>query len=133
MNANKNGVKSFFVAGRPEPQARPRLGRGVFYSPKTPWWRQVYQTARLSRPKPAFDGPVNLTITLYLPRPRNTSKDIVWHRCRPYIDNFSKAIMDAMTTAGWWLDDGQVAYLSASKQYISGQQEIGAAITVSGL
>ena len=110
-----------------------RAGKGVFYPPKTPWWRQVYIIARRERPKPAFDGPVNLAITLYLPRPRSTPKDIVWHRCRPDIDNFSKAIMDAMTTAGWWLDDGQVAYLEASKQYVAGQQEIGAVITVSSL
>ena len=39
------------------------------------------------------------------------------HTVKPDIDNLVKAVMDALTTAGWWIDDTQVWSLSTSKQY----------------
>ena len=122
---------SLTVHGTPEPQARPRYGSGHFFSPKTVWWHKVQFAARLNRPKPALEGPVHLILSFYMPRPKSAPQSIVWHRTRPDIDNLAKAVMDAMTTAGWWLDDGQVAVLEASKQYIAEGEKTSVLITAS--
>ena len=109
--------KSLIVYGIPEPQARPQYARGHFFSPKTYWWHKVYHAARLARPKPMFEGPIKILVKFFMPRPAYVKKTEIWHGKRPDIDNILKGFLDAVTKAGWWLDDGQVADIRISKRY----------------
>lgn len=90
---------------------------GRFYSPKTAWWKACYMTAKLNRPKQPIEGPISVKMRLGFPRPKSTPKWAVWHRRRPDADNVAKAVLDAMTAAGWWKDDGAVAELIILKIY----------------
>lgn len=122
------------VFGIPEPQARPRWGNGRVFSPKTAWWKACNMQARITRPPTPYDGAVRLTIDFYMPRPRRAPAARRWHRCRPDVDNLAKAVMDALTDAGWWKDDGCVAELFVSKSYSTDQViGVGAVIVVEPL
>lgn len=63
-------------------------------------------------------GPVSLEIRFDMPRPkhlRGTNEKP--HTVKPDIDNMVKAVMDALTSALWWIDDDQVWELKTLKQY----------------
>jgi len=59
----------------------------------------------------AGDLTLGLVITVQKPK---TSK---LTRPKPDADNYAKAVMDAMTKAGIWHDDSQVAFLAVKKQW----------------
>jgi len=122
---------SFFVEGLPKAQPRPRFARGHAYNPDTAddWKAAVEVAARehLKGRKP-IKGPVCVHIMAMFP---GLKKGGEWHVKKPDVDNVAKAILDALTTAGAWKDDAQVADLHVSKGY-SGQAggKVGAAIAI---
>ena len=102
---------SIFVAGKPRPKARPRIGRyGKFYSPVTEWTNQVYLSALFKKPKPIFDKAVELNLIFYF-----KSKESSFMSKRPDLDNLIKECMDCLSRASWWKDDSQVAIIHATK------------------
>ena len=64
-----------------------------------------------------FEGPIKILVKFFMPRPAYVKKTEIWHGKRPDIDNILKGFLDAVTKAGWWLDDGQVADIRISKRY----------------
>jgi Holliday junction resolvase RusA-like endonuclease len=73
------------------------------------------------------DGPLNVSITLIMPRPRNK----VWKRKRmtrychtkkPDLDNPVKAMLDAMNGLAW-RDDAQIHTLHISKVVAAGDEQ----------
>lgn len=58
-------------------------------------------------------GDLSLSITVTVQKPK-TSK---LRRPKPDVDNYAKAVMDAMTHAGVWIDDAQVGDLRVRKQW----------------
>ena len=122
--------KNHRINGIPEPQARPRLGRGVVYSPKSKWWGEVVRQGRALAPATPLDEPLRVTIDFFLPRPKSIRKDTRWQARRPDIDNLTKSTLDALTRAGWWTDDGLVAILDAQKLYADDANPAGAVISV---
>jgi len=131
---------SMFVTGEPKPQARPRFARvGNFvktYSPKSVFFALVHNEAVLKGPALPMLGPLSLKLQFYMPRPlalqRGKGAARVWHESRPDLDNMEKAVMDAMTQARVWNDDGQVCEKSSAKVLapIDGEQRPGVFVWV---
>lgn len=77
--------------------------------------------ARLPHDWEPFSGPVAVRIHLCYPFRRSERKRVVAdgmeipHDRRPDLDNLCKGLIDALTTAQVWKDDGQIASLDASK------------------
>lgn len=68
-----------------------------------------------------IQGDVTVGIIITARRPK-TSKLL---RPKPDVDNYAKAVLDAMTKAGVWLDDSQIGSLAITKRWgPSGQIDI---------
>lgn len=115
-------MKTVTVYGEPKAQPRPRAtARGGFarvYNPSTAdEWKQAIVDAARDQGEP-FLGPVELSIRFDMPRPKHMrGTEAKPHTVKPDIDNLVKAVMDALTTAIWWIDDAQVWSLRTSKKY----------------
>lgn len=70
-------------------------------------------------------GDLEVTIVVTVQRPK-TSKLL---RPKPDVDNYAKAVLDAITKAGIWEDDSQVGALHVHKQW-GGEDSIAIEITV---
>ena len=127
---------SFFVAGVPKGQPRPRAfarkmgGKfvaRVFDAGTAEAWKSAVATEAVKhKPAAPITGPVRLRICFYIARPKShyNSKGALkataphYHTGKPDADNLAKAVMDALTQCGWfWGDDAQVAVLTAAKLY----------------
>lgn len=117
---------SFFIPGRPIPQARPRVVRGGkrTYDPKrSADAKQVAAGYALeARMKAGMelieDGAITVTMEARFAYPKGTPKKHQVDRApmtsRPDIENISKMLLDACTGI-LWRDDSQVTTLIASK------------------
>lgn len=138
-----SGAISFLVPGTPIPQGSKR----GFYNKRTQrvqivdadrnglaeWRMKVTAYARdgatvLGYPVP-IEGPVGVRIAFILPRPQShygTGKNAKtlkpsaprYPAKMPDIDKLVRAILDGITDAGLWLDDGQVIWIKATKEYV---------------
>jgi len=144
------------VVGTPAPQGSKRAfvnkqtGRAqvVESSKKVKPWREAVKYAALEerrRPgRPAhetIDGPVELTISFLLPRPkghygtgRNAGlvKESAPARpaVKPDLDKLVRSTCDALKEAGVYADDNRVVTLSATKNFAEAGVNFGAVITV---
>jgi Holliday junction resolvase RusA-like endonuclease len=119
------------VFGEPEAQPRPRWGMGHFYSPKTAFWKAVFMAAKAHKPKPRFeDTPLEMDVVLFFSRPKSKPAWAHWKTTKPDVDNVAKAVMDAMTSAGWWDDDAIIVKLNVQKIYASDKVKPGAIVTI---
>lgn len=126
----------FSVRGRPIPQPRPRFlvvsrpGRRAFgrsYTPDQkvgPWRQAVAVAARLAARGAVIDGACEVEIRFYMPRPQRLLRRTSPAQAIPYTaqrandaDNLAKAVLDAITDAGVWRDDGQVYDLRVVRMY----------------
>lgn len=126
-------VLTLRVEGVPEAWARPRPGRnGGFYSPhkRGVWYQSVVWYARASRPSEPLDGPLSLDVEFIFPRPKDLKKSQVLKWTKPDLDNASKAVWDALTEAGWWVDDARVSEATSRKRYVTGTERPGAVIVL---
>lgn len=62
---------------------------------------------------PLLEGPLVLTVYVYASRPKSTKL----YAPKPDVDNYLKAVMDAMTAAGLWADDSQVVDGRCTKEW----------------
>ena len=120
------------IHGKPAPQPRVRAYRrgehaGV-YTPSTAdaWKGQVMLAASLYRGQ-FTTGPLRLEVEFYLPRSKAHKHDD-YVTVKPDLDNLLKSTMDALSNAGVWHDDAQVAAIVSTKRYESANQSIGAVI-----
>ena len=137
------------VNGTPAPQGSKRgfvvKGRVVVAesSPKVKPWRQDVAAAAVEAAAEAGwvapAGPLAVSITFYLPRPRyhyRTGKHADelkpdaarWVDKKPDLDKLVRATCDALTTAGVIRDDAQIAILSATKTYTD--EAVGAIVVI---
>ena len=119
----------FFVRGEPKGQPRARafaLKRGgqTFVRMYTPgsaesWKNEIAIAARPHLPLHPLLGPIALDLEFYFERPKahyRTGRNAgvlredapYWHTSKPDRDNLEKAVMDALTTLGFFKDDAQV-------------------------
>lgn len=143
-----NPIIKFNVVGVPKGQPRPRAfafhGRARIYDPGTAegWKSEIARAAKHHLPKEPLEGPLRVSIEFRFPRPKSHFRKVkgqgvlkddaaVFHAGKPDADNAAKAVLDAMTTLGFWKDDSQVAILSLAKTYAApGLLLPGATITI---
>lgn len=132
---------SFFAAGDPKGQPRPRAfsrgGHARVFDPGTAegWKSAVALAAKPHLPPEPIAAPVFVTMDFFFARPkshfrtgkragelRDGAPDL--YTSKPDVDNLAKAVLDAMTTIGFWRDDAQVWNLSVSKNYV-GESYVG--------
>lgn len=137
--------RQFSVNGIPKGQPRPRafarkmggkfVARVFDAGTAEEWKSLVAAAARPHMPESPWTGPVTVWIAFLLPRPKRLCRkkdadEIVACASKPDADNLAKAVLDAMTQMGWWLDDAQVCSLHISKHYHKKTGRPGATVTV---
>lgn len=119
----------FFVTGDPKPQPRARAavrgGHARMYNPSTAdAWKAAVRVAAAEAGlmAAAIEGPIKLELQFQFCRPASHSTKAgikptapQYHTQRPDLDNLAKAVMDALTDVGVWVDDDQVFDLRAVK------------------
>jgi Holliday junction resolvase RusA-like endonuclease len=138
-------VCSFFAAGTPKGQPRPRAFARKFgdtyqarvYDAGTAegWKSEVAIAAKPHLPIERISGPVRIELSFFLPRPQRLCRkrdpvSVLLAICKPDADNFAKAVLDCLTAIGMWHDDSQVASLQVGKFYHAIGQRPGAQITL---
>lgn len=63
----------------------------------------------------AITGPVELSITFRMPRPKSAPKRAVWAAKRPDLDKLLRSTLDALTQSGVIGDDSQIVRVVAAK------------------
>lgn len=134
----------FEVRGIPGPQgSKDQFGRES--SRKVKPWREAVRSEAVAAiiatgDKTATLGPVAVIITFTLPRPKahyRTGRHAgevrpdapYWCAKRPDVDKLVRSTLDALTAAGIYHDDAQVAVLDVEKRYAD-PAPVGACIIV---
>lgn len=128
----------FFVPGEPKAQPRPRafarrmgdkfVARVYDAGTAEGWKSAIALAARGHIPASPMLGPIRLTLDFAFARPRShygTGRNAAVlkptappdHIGKPDLDNLEKAVMDCLTTLGFWGDDSQVWSKMTSKSY----------------
>ena len=114
------------IFGEPCPKGSPRVtkaGRTYPHKKSSDYIRNVAgQLEARWMSQPPLEGPLSVKAVVVLSRPKRLlrKKDPsgrVRHDRKPDIDNFAKSVLDAVTKAGVWVDDGQVCDLNMTKWY----------------
>lgn len=110
----------FAVHGAPITQGNHRVSRsGYMYDAAgaalRDWRSQVAWCARLAARSTKLEGAVSVELDFRIARPKRprSTRPIT----RPDVDKLVRALLDALTSAGVWNDDGQVVRLLATKVY----------------
>lgn len=134
------------VHGVPVPQPRARAvafaGRARVYNhaPKADAWKaEIKKSFDGATPRP-LSGAVSICVEFWMPRPKshyNKSGNLKPSAAaepidRNDLDNMAKAVMDALTAAKVWHDDGQVTHATLSKMWAEKPEDAGAWISVTG-
>jgi Holliday junction resolvase RusA-like endonuclease len=121
-------VPEIKLAGYVVPKPRPRLGKGRVFTPRTAELaEEMIRKAWIEAGWGKLNGPLVVTITVWLPRPRahfgtGRNADQVkpsapsWPSVRPDLDNYAKTVLDALNDVAFE-DDGQVVMAMFRKVY----------------
>lgn len=134
-------VLAVFVPGIPRPQGSKRPFRNqhsgriamVESSKHVKTWRDDIRAALINPHRPPFDGPVLAELEFRMPRPKGhyrTGRNAhllrdtapTYPTGKPDIDKLERAVLDAITSAGVWLDDAQAVEVHHRKVY-AGQHD----------
>lgn len=76
-----------------------------------------------------YDGPVDVDVTFYLPRPKSVSVTArPLPTVKPDVDKLVRGVLDGITDSGLWNDDAQVTDLTTRKRYADEANPPGAVI-----
>lgn len=115
----------FNVPGIPKPQGSKRgfvvKGRAVLVESSGQAhkdWRAVVALAgsEAMADNQPFEGPLRITLSFNLPRPKSHGKKVTFPDHRPDIDKLARSVLDALTHV-CFVDDGQVTTLFARKRW----------------
>jgi Holliday junction resolvase RusA-like endonuclease len=124
-SSNQQAPVEFFLPGAPLPAPRPRFrvikarngatfGSAYYPAPYKKFLEAAPVTIRQEIGERApLEGALEMVVHFYIERPKSTKRDTP----RYDIDNYLKGLMDAMTYAGVWHDDDQVAKVLAKKSF----------------
>ena len=122
-----------------KPGQKPKAIARVYQKNTAEWWKsQVVLAGRDWRPVHPIEGPVFMRVVFWMPRPKRLlrPKDpdgAIWHTAKPDRDNLMKALKDALTLDGWWLDDSQVCAGPVFKVYHAKGGAPGASISIQAI
>lgn len=143
LDESTDAALRVFVAGRPAPQGSKRyLGQrggkavAVESSKALPAWRADVRDAveKLVDGRPPTTGPVLVALVFVMPRPASTPKSRTPPAVkRPDLDKLTRAVLDAIGSAGAWGDDSQVTDLHAAKRIARVDERPGVWIEVTPL
>lgn len=125
-----------FVPGKAAAQGSKRYigpGRPLIEQSKNvaPWRSDIRQHLLAVHDGPPIAGAVHLTLEFVLPRPASTPRRRTPAAVkRPDLDKLTRAVMDAVTSAGVWRDDSQVVHLSVSKRLAEATETAGCRINI---
>lgn len=112
------------VIGLPAPQGSKRhVGRGILIESSKhvgPWRDSVaWAVAAAMRAETwtQIDGPCEIDVAFYLPRPPSAPKKRTEPDRKPDLDKLLRSTLDAITTAGAIADDARVVSLIGRKRY----------------
>ena len=111
-----------FIPGNPAPQGSKRHignGRMIESSKRVAPWRSDVRSALYDAHggRPMMQGAVAVEMEFILYRPMSAPKKRTPPAMKkPDIDKLTRAILDAVTSAGVWRDDSQVVELNAQKR-----------------
>jgi Holliday junction resolvase RusA-like endonuclease len=142
---------TFFVYGLPLPQGsksgrvivdkhkstpqkthyRAILTEGFGSAPqkRADWRQNVYLQAMQRRDERLPYGPITLTCTFYLPRPKSAPKHVLYPAKKPDLSKLVRAIEDSMTGV-LYTDDGQIVDSHTYKRFAPTPAHVGVAITL---
>ena len=107
------------VYGDPAPQGSKRHvgnGRMIEASKKVgPWRVAVAEAVAALPPFEPLDGPVEVDVTFFLPRPRSVRR--LLPHVPPDLDKLERGLNDALVKAGAIVDDGLIVRAYAAKFY----------------
>lgn len=109
-----------FIPIKPMPAPRPRVTRnGTYNDPKYTNYKKAI-ALYCQRIFGVSEKPIAMHLIFLFDIPKSWSKtkkdSAIWHTSRPDIDNLQKGVMDSLNGIAY-VDDAQVCYLSAKKQY----------------
>lgn len=89
-----------------------------------PWRQAIVDASReqMEGRRP-IDGPVELRVVFYMPRPKSAPKRVTEPSAKPDLDKLVRAVGDALTAAGVWADDSRVVFVAARKVYAGGWRD----------
>lgn len=97
----------------PVPAARPRVSKwGTYYTGTYKRWLKDADAA-IPEAEVTWQGNLSVTLDLVADKPKTTKRD----NPRGDIDNYIKAVLDALTKKGYWNDDDQIIHLYAHKRW----------------
>lgn len=110
------------VLGEPIPQGSMRaVARGRIVSDNNrlrPWRDSVAWHVRDAMgDRPPLGGPLEVRATFVLPRPKSAPRRRWAPDRKPDLDKLLRALLDAATAGGAWVDDAQVVAVTARKEY----------------
>ena len=107
----------FTIPGQPVPKARPRVTRKGTYTPETTkHYEKVVQASFMAtKTRKMMDGPLKADLVFYLSKPKRP-KHPRHPITKPDIDNYQKAVMDALNGMAY-CDDSQIVVVYAEKRY----------------
>lgn len=131
---------SVFVPGHPAPQGSKRhVGGGVMIESckAVKPWRSDIRSALLDaagQPLARFEGAVNVQLVFVMPRPLSTPKrSTPLATKKPDLDKLTRAVFDAIGSAGIWRDDSQVVGAVVSKRIAEIGETGGCLLTVAAV
>jgi len=114
--AQPKGSASAFVIQKPGQKPRAIVTTN---NPKSKGWQQlVFEQAQGVAHDGLFVGPVVLTVTFRLPRPKSLPKHVLHHTKKPDLDKLVRSTKDALKGVLYG-DDSQVVDLHARKVYVA--------------
>lgn len=97
----------------PVPASRPRVSNwGTYYTGPYKRWR-ADADATIPEAASPMQGNLQVTLDLVAVKPKTTKRD----NPRGDIDNYIKAVLDALTKKGYWNDDDQIIHIYAHKRW----------------
>jgi Holliday junction resolvase RusA-like endonuclease len=105
--------------------------------PLLPEWRKTViaaaRNAALAAGWLMLNEPVEVWITMYLPRPKTVTREYPEGRGDGDVDKYARGILDALSLAGTYYDDSRVIDCHCSKRYADPGQPTGAWIRVASM
>jgi len=116
--------KEFFVPGIPRPKGSMRAiiskstGRAIAKEDNKSskdWQKAIAAAAKLNAPQRSLNGAVELHLMFHFEKPTSAKRPSP--SVRPDLDKLCRAVLDALTKARMYDDDGQVCQIKAEKRY----------------